>query len=77
MVRPILGLNTYDLSIEERTRFDRPPGRHADWTELLMTFALLGNEYFHQERLERARTPSYGNRQTRPSTTAHIDAAGL
>ncbi len=52
-VRPILCLNTYDVWSQVEGRFGQPPGRHADWAEFLMTFQLLGEDYYDGERCRR------------------------
>jgi creatinine amidohydrolase/Fe(II)-dependent formamide hydrolase-like protein len=52
-VRPILVLNVYDCAPKAAVMFAQPIGRHADWTELLMTHHLLGETYYDQERLGR------------------------
>lgn len=54
-VRPVLCLNTYDVSAKAAQLFGQAQGRHADWTEFLMTYGLLGPEYYTQERLSRLR----------------------
>jgi creatinine amidohydrolase/Fe(II)-dependent formamide hydrolase-like protein len=52
-VRPILCLNVFDVWNQVESRFGQAPGRHADWAEMLMTYALLGNDYYDSNRLER------------------------
>ena len=52
-VRPILCLHTYDVAAKAAEHFGQAHGRHADWTEFLMTYGLLGPEYYTEERLKR------------------------
>lgn len=52
-VRPILCLNVYDAAHKAGQLFGQAIGRHADWTEFLMTYHLLGTEYYTKERLTR------------------------
>lgn len=52
-VRPILCLNVFDVWNQVEERFGQAPGRHADWAELLMTYALLGPDYYDSSRLQR------------------------
>lgn len=54
-VRPILCLNVYDAAGKAAELFAQSVGRHADWTEFLMTYSLLGPDYYDQSRLERLR----------------------
>lgn len=54
-VRPILVLNVYDAASKASTAFGQKLGRHADWTELLMTYGLLGELYYTEERCRRLR----------------------
>lgn len=54
-VRPILCVNVYDAATKTLERFGQAPGRHADWTEFLMTYHLLGSAFYSEERLERLR----------------------
>jgi creatinine amidohydrolase/Fe(II)-dependent formamide hydrolase-like protein len=54
-VRPILVLNVYDAASKASTVFGQKIGRHADWTEFLMTYGLLGDGYYTEERLQRLR----------------------
>jgi creatinine amidohydrolase/Fe(II)-dependent formamide hydrolase-like protein len=54
-VRPILVLNVYDAAGKASTLFAQKIGRHADWTELLMTYRLLGDRYYTAERCGRLR----------------------
>ena len=52
-VRPILCLNAFDPAPTLAREFGQPHGRHADWTELLLTYPLLGPEYYDAVRLQR------------------------
>ena len=52
-VRPILCLNVFDVWSQVEARFGQPPGRHADWAEFLMTYHLLGEDYYDEERRRR------------------------
>ena len=52
-IRPILSVNTYDVWSKVEAEFGQKPGLHADWCELLMTFAVLGESYYGLEKLER------------------------
>ena len=54
-VRPVLCINTYDVSAKAAQLFGQTQGRHADWTEFLMTYGILGPDYYTPERLERLR----------------------
>jgi creatinine amidohydrolase/Fe(II)-dependent formamide hydrolase-like protein len=52
-IRPILCLNVFDVWNQVEVRFGQAPGRHADWAEFLMTYALLGTDYYDSKRLQR------------------------
>lgn len=52
-IRPVLCINTYDASAKAAQVFGQTQGRHADWTEFLMTYRILGPAYYTAERLSR------------------------
>jgi creatinine amidohydrolase/Fe(II)-dependent formamide hydrolase-like protein len=52
-VRPVLSVNAFEFSASITREFGQAPGRHAEWTEFLLTFHLLGREYYTLERLNR------------------------
>ena len=54
-IRPVLCINSYDVSAKAAQLFGQTQGRHADWTEFLMTYGILGPDYYTPERLERLR----------------------
>ena len=43
--RPILCLNAFEFAPLIAANFGQAPGRHAEWTEFLLTFFLLGRQY--------------------------------
>lgn len=54
--RPILCLDAFEFAGVIQKEFGQAPGRHAEWTELLYTYHLLGPEYYDSARLERLET---------------------
>lgn len=62
VVRPVLVLNVFDFDSDISELFGQQVGRHADWKEFLLLYGLLGEEYFHSERMERLREFQRGNR---------------
>lgn len=52
-IRPLLSLNAFEFAPSITREFGQPPGRHAEWTEFLLTFHLLGRDYYTPERLAR------------------------
>lgn len=51
--RPILCLDAFEFSSAIAEEFGQAPGRHAEWTEFLYTYYLLGPSYYDEDKLER------------------------
>lgn len=54
-VRPVLALNVFDYDSGIAEIMEQPVGRHADWKEFLLTYEILGETYYTEERLARLR----------------------
>lgn len=63
----VLCLDAFEFAPRITEAFDQAPGRHAEWTELLYTFHLLGPAYYDRARWERlqafAAQPGFEDRQ--------------
>ena len=49
--RPVLCLNAFEFAADILKEFGQSPGRHAEWSEFLLTFHLLGRSYYTPQRL--------------------------